>query len=134
MLLRITYYFVFLLSFKKLNKHHCLKSISDSIRRGDFSISQSGIPELRHFLYKSRSTAQFTSPRFEAPYTTSEDQQRVFRLYQYLHQRLHSNSRPLKILFHVGPNETLLGWVSQAATHDFNQMLNIISLMCEMEK
>ena len=63
-------------------------------------------------MYKSRSTAQYTSPQLEAPYNTEEEQDRLFELYIYLHQRIHSTSRPLKILFHVGPYETLLGWVS----------------------
>ena len=70
------------------------------------------IPDLRHFLYKSRSTAQCTCPEYEAPYAAADEQQRVRGLYQYLHQRIHSNTNPLKILFHVGQYETLLGWVS----------------------
>ena len=94
-----------------MTKHNCLKSIAESVKRGDYNISHAAIPELRHFLYKSRSTAQFTSPRFEAPYITEEDQQRIFRSYQHLHQRIHSTSRPLKIMYTVGEYETLLGWV-----------------------
>jgi hypothetical protein len=37
---------------------------------------------------------------------------RLMGLYQYLHHRIHSPARPLKILFHVGMKETVLGWVS----------------------
>jgi hypothetical protein len=37
---------------------------------------------------------------------------RLMGLYQYLHHRIHSPARPLKILFHVGMKETVLGWVT----------------------
>ena len=95
-----------------MNKQQCLKAISDSLSQKGYSTVQVGIPDLRHFMYKSRSTAQFTSPDFEAPYLSQEEQSRVFHLYQYLHHRIHSQARPLKILYHVGEYETLLGWVS----------------------
>lgn len=36
---------------------------------------------------------------------------RLFGLYLYLHHRIHSAARPLKILCHVGTREMLLGWV-----------------------
>lgn len=36
---------------------------------------------------------------------------RLFGMYLYLHHRIHSPARPLKILCHVGTREMLLGWV-----------------------
>ena len=86
--------------------------MNDSLARTRYRIGDVGIPDLRHFLYKAKSTAQYTSPEFEAPYQTEEDQARIFYLYHYLHGRIHNTARPLKILFHVGQYETLLGWVS----------------------
>lgn len=35
-----------------------------------------GLPEMRHVLYKCRSTAQFWSPGFQPPYTTDEEIER----------------------------------------------------------
>lgn len=100
------------LQFQRLNKYNGLRAISDSIANSSYGIRQCGISDLRHFLYKSRSTAQFTSPEIEAPYLKPEEQERLFGLYLYLHHRIHMTDRPLKILYHVGQHETLLGWAS----------------------
>jgi hypothetical protein len=35
-----------------------------------------GIPNLLHFVYKSRSTSQYTSPELEAPYNNPEEEER----------------------------------------------------------
>lgn len=35
-----------------------------------------GLPEMRHVLYKCRSTAQFWSPGFQPPYTTDDEVER----------------------------------------------------------
>ncbi|XP_048739564.1 vacuolar fusion protein MON1 homolog A-like isoform X2 [Ostrea edulis] len=98
---------------ERLNRYNGLKAISDSVANTSYSIRQCGISDLRHFLYKSRSTAQFTSPEIEAPYLKPEEQERLFGLYLYLHHRIHMTDRPLKILYHVGQHETLLGWLTQ---------------------
>ncbi|XP_067684520.1 vacuolar fusion protein MON1 homolog A-like [Haliotis asinina] len=98
---------------ERLLKYNALRAIGDALRKTSYSIQQCGIHDLRHFLYKSRSTAQYTSPELEAPYLNQSEQERLFGLYQYLHHRIHTSGRPLKILFHVGRYETLLGWVTQ---------------------
>jgi len=109
--------------FQRLIKQKCLRAISDSVHKTEYAIAEVGIPDLRHFLYKSKSTAQFTSPQYEAPYNTDEEQRRLFGLYQYLHHKIHNAARPLKILFHVGAYETLLGWVS--CIHMYIVLINI---------
>ncbi|KAK7483687.1 hypothetical protein BaRGS_00025120 [Batillaria attramentaria] len=97
----------------RLVRYNALSAINSSLRRTSYSTQQCAISDLRHFLYKARSTAQYTSPELEAPYTKPEEQERLFGLYHYLHHRIHTSGRPLKILFHVGQYETLLGWVTQ---------------------
>lgn len=47
----------------------------------------------------------------EAPYSTEEERMRLLDLYRYMHGRIHSSSRPLKLIYHVAERETLLAWV-----------------------
>lgn len=47
----------------------------------------------------------------EAPYSSEEEQLRLLDLYRYMHSRIHSTSRPLKLIYHVAERETLLAWV-----------------------
>ncbi|GIX70184.1 vacuolar fusion protein MON1 homolog A [Caerostris extrusa] len=98
---------------ERLRKYHCLEAIYKSVNSRGYSISQVGITEVRHFLYKSRSAAQFTMPGMEAPYVTSEDWTHLFGLYQYLHHRMCKSSRPLKMLYYSGERETMVGWHMQ---------------------
>ncbi|XP_051931598.1 vacuolar fusion protein MON1 homolog B isoform X2 [Hippocampus zosterae] len=84
-----------------------------------YSVSQVGVADLRHFMYKPfdvpdnhRQLTQFTSPEMEAPYHTEEEKMRLLDLYRYMHGRIHSNSRPLKLIYHVAERETLLAWVT----------------------
>ncbi|GFU35335.1 vacuolar fusion protein MON1 homolog A [Nephila pilipes] len=98
---------------ERLKKYHCLDAIYKSVNSKGYSISQVGITEVRHFLYKSRSAAQFTMPGMEAPYVTSDDWIHLFGLYQYLHHRMCKSSRPLKMLYYSGERETMVGWHMQ---------------------
>lgn len=84
-----------------------------------YSVQAVGAPGLRHFLYKPldipdhhRQLPQFTSPELEAPYSREEERQRLSDLYHRLHARLHSTSRPLRLIYHVAERETLLAWVT----------------------
>jgi len=97
---------------QKLLRCGCCKAINDSLSRRNYLMSDVGIPEIWHFIYKSRSTSQLTSPDYSAPYTSTQEQTRLFTFYQWVHNRMHSPTRALKILFHVGKYESILGWVS----------------------
>ncbi|XP_069040583.1 vacuolar fusion protein MON1 homolog B [Lepisosteus oculatus] len=84
-----------------------------------YSVTQVGVSDLRHFMYKPfdvpdnhRQLTQFTSPELEAPYSTEEERRRLLDLYRYLHSRMHSCTRPLKLIYHVAERETLLAWVT----------------------
>ncbi|XP_057701365.1 vacuolar fusion protein MON1 homolog B isoform X2 [Corythoichthys intestinalis] len=84
-----------------------------------YVVSQVGVADLRHFMYKPfdvpdnhRQLTQFTSPEMEAPYHTEEEKMRLLDLYRFMHSRIHSSSRPLKLIYHVAQRETLLAWVT----------------------
>ncbi|XP_004465119.2 vacuolar fusion protein MON1 homolog B [Dasypus novemcinctus] len=84
-----------------------------------YTVQAVGAPGLRHFLYKPldipdhhRQLPQFTSPELEPPYSREEERQRLSDLYHRLHARLHSTSRPLRLIYHVAEKETLLAWVT----------------------
>ncbi|XP_008970487.1 vacuolar fusion protein MON1 homolog A isoform X3 [Pan paniscus] len=99
---------------ERLHKRGAHLALREALRTPYYSVAQVGIPDLRHFLYKSKSSGLFTSPEIEAPYTSEEEQERLLGLYQYLHSRAHNASRPLKTIYYTGPNENLLAWVTGA--------------------
>lgn len=99
-----------------MQTQNALKSIA---KAQSYSVSQVGVSDLRHFMYKPfdvpdnhRQLTQFTSPEMEAPYSSEEERMRLLDLYRDLHGRIHSASRPLKLIYHVAERETLLAWVT----------------------
>lgn len=99
-----------------MQTQNALSSIS---KAHSYSVSQVGVSDLRHFMYKPfdvpdnhRQLTQFTSPEMEAPYSSEEEQMRLLDLYRDMHGRIHSTSRPLKLIYHVAERETLLAWVT----------------------
>eukprot|EP00038_Savillea_parva_P002481 m.114717 g.114717 ORF g.114717 m.114717 type:complete len:491 (+) comp10854_c0_seq2:327-1799(+) len=97
---------------QSLSSNGCLGEISKAVRNNSYCIDTMEVADLRHFLYKSKNIAQFTSPTLEAPYNLPGERERLFRRYQAVHHRIHSSSRPLKIYFHNGQRETMLGWIT----------------------
>uniref|UniRef100_A0A3B1KBJ2 Vacuolar fusion protein MON1 homolog n=1 Tax=Astyanax mexicanus TaxID=7994 RepID=A0A3B1KBJ2_ASTMX len=94
-------------------------ALSSIAKAQSYSVGQVGVSDLRHFMYKPfdvpdnhRQLTQFTSPELEAPYNTDEEKLRLLDLYRDLHSRIHSSSRPLKLIYHVAERETLLAWVT----------------------
>ncbi|XP_055328783.1 vacuolar fusion protein MON1 homolog A-like [Paramacrobiotus metropolitanus] len=77
-----------------------------------YSTSQSGVAELRHFVYKSTSAAQLTSPFVTVPYASSDQAEKLREFYRYLHRRMHSPTRAAKIIVVTSNTEMLLGWVT----------------------
>ncbi|XP_071562761.1 vacuolar fusion protein MON1 homolog [Temnothorax nylanderi] len=97
---------------EKLRRTNCLEAINESMNKPTVTTADIGLPEMRHVLYKCKSTAQFWSPGVKPPYTTDEEIERLLGLYQCLHHRLHSPSRPLKLIFQQLDKETMLAWVA----------------------
>ncbi|XP_053551590.1 vacuolar fusion protein MON1 homolog B isoform X2 [Bombina bombina] len=102
-----------------MEAQNSLQALSNALRGSSYSASLVGVPELLHFVYKPldipetyRQLPQFTSPEAEGPYSSAEERQRLFDLYRYLHCRIHSTTRPLRLIYHVAEKETLLAWVT----------------------
>ncbi|CAO3626159.1 unnamed protein product [Cunninghamella echinulata] len=94
-----------------LDTENILQSIQKSSEQ-HYTIADIGIPKLLHFMYKSKSHIQFTCPAYTGVYADSTNQKRLYRLYQYAFDRIHTRARPLKLYFHRGENEVLLGWIT----------------------
>lgn len=98
---------------EKLRRSNCLEPINEAMNRQEQTCAVVGIPELRHFLYKCKSTAQFYSPAVQAPYTIEEERKQLHMLYQNVHHTLHSASRPLKLLYQQMDKQNMLAWVTK---------------------
>ncbi|KAM4613705.1 vacuolar fusion protein MON1 homolog A isoform 1-T1 [Polymixia lowei] len=97
---------------ERLSKRSAYQALKDALKCPSYSVEQVGIPELRHFLYKSKSSGLYTSPELPLVYQTEEEQERLMGLYQDLRSRLHHPTRPLRSIYRCGETENLLAWVT----------------------
>lgn len=97
---------------ERLTKRSAYQALKDALKSPSYSVAQVGIPELRHFLYKSKSSGLYTSPEFPSVYESNEEQERLMGLYQDLHSRLHHPTRPLRSFYRCSETENLLTWVT----------------------
>ncbi|XP_075180690.1 vacuolar fusion protein MON1 homolog B-like isoform X2 [Anomaloglossus baeobatrachus] len=102
-----------------MEAQNSMQALAGALRCCSYSASLVGVPELLHFVYKPldipetyQQLPQFTSPEPDGPYSSEEERQRLFDLYRYLHCRIHSSARPLRLIYHVAEKETLLAWVT----------------------
>jgi hypothetical protein len=95
---------------KQLESSGSLQLIQNSLREGEYVLPSINIPNLLHFLYKSNSTSQFTSPAYTAPYNTEAEQTRLFRLYQRVHEKSRQLNVPMNIYLHTTDSESILCW------------------------
>ncbi|KAL0978629.1 hypothetical protein UPYG_G00173060 [Umbra pygmaea] len=97
---------------ERLNRRNAYQALKEALKCPSYSTAQVGIPELRHFLYKSKSSGLYTSPELPLPYQSEEEQERLMGLYQHLHSRLHHSTRPLRSIYQCGETENLIAWVT----------------------
>jgi len=99
---------------ERLERHGVINTIKTSVENASYTTSSIDLAEVRHFLYKSRTSAQFTSPLYSPCYKTEHDRRRLDSLYLSMQNRFHSVSLPLKLAHYSTQNETVLGWLTQA--------------------
>ncbi|KAM3878376.1 vacuolar fusion protein MON1 homolog A [Diretmus argenteus] len=97
---------------ERLSKRSAYQNLKEALKCPSYSVDQVGIPELRHFLYKSKSSGLYTSPELPMVYESEEKHERLMGLYQDLHSRLHHPTRPLRSIYRCGETENLLAWVT----------------------
>ncbi|KAB0803478.1 hypothetical protein PPYR_00448 [Photinus pyralis] len=93
---------------ERLRRGSCLEAINESLSSREETCMEVGFPEVRHYLYKSKSTAQFYQPHISAPY--SSNHKRLMNIYKRAHYKLHCPTRPLKLLFERTPQDAILAW------------------------
>ncbi|KAI9263955.1 vacuolar fusion protein MON1 [Helicostylum pulchrum] len=96
---------------EQMEKNNVLASIKEASDKL-YMVEEIQIPSLLHFMYKSKIHVQFTTPGFSGPYVHDSNRRRLFRLYQHVHDRMHSRARPLKLYYVNSDKEILLGWVN----------------------
>lgn len=88
-----------------------MKAINDAMNNKGINLRSIGIPEIRHFLYKSKSNAQLLCSEINIPYNTAQEFSRLEGLYYDIHHRIHNNNRPTKLIYQMYEMETILAWV-----------------------
>ncbi|RCH84542.1 Vacuolar fusion protein mon1b [Rhizopus azygosporus] len=101
-----------------------------NIKQGGYTVEDTQVPSLLHFIYKSKIQVQFTTPELSGIYLEDENKKRLHRLYQHLHDRMHHRARPLKLYYMNGEKETLLGWI----TSSFELYLKSVIKMDQKER
>lgn len=96
---------------QRLRRSNVLKVINDAMNSKGINLRTIGIPEIRHFLYKSKSNAQLLCSEITVPYNTPEEFNRLEALYYDIHHRIHNSNRPTKLIYQLHEKEIILAWV-----------------------
>lgn len=97
---------------EKLIKNNSLTAINEALGQKQICLNSIGLPDIRHFLYKSKYNTQLLASNIVAPYNTPEQFQRLLTMYYGVHNRVHDQSRPLKLILEVREHETVLAWIT----------------------
>ena len=99
---------------EKLEKLNALKAIAAAVEGSDYSCESIELPEIRHFLYKSRSSAQYTAPVAAPCYTARDQMKRLTSIFLSIQNRFHVASRQVKLCYRANSKEVILGWSTQS--------------------
>jgi len=98
-----------------LETQSCLSLIDKAVKQHNYSVSEVGIPDLLHFLYKTHGLSQMTQPQTGPPYHTKSQRKRLFRLYQQVHDNCYlDKDKPHKVYYHRSESETIVAWITNA--------------------
>ena len=109
-----------------LEKAGSIKKMEDSLQDQErLKSSVIGIPEIRHYMYKSKTTAQFLSSH-DSTYDDVEAMNRLKNIHFILKTRLHSLTRPYKLLYYSGSLENVIAWVSDKINNFLREFETIV--------
>lgn len=97
---------------ERLEKSHAMASVKEALEKSNFSTESIDIKEMRHFLYKSKVSAQFVIPSPHPVYSSAEERSRLDNAYRMLQNRFHSLSKPIKLCHWTSSRHVLLGWLT----------------------
>jgi len=94
-----------------LEKAGNVRKIEDLVRdhKNKTDPKEIGAPEIKHYLYKSKNTAQFITSDFSCG---PDRKARLQNIYYIMKTRLHSPTRPCKLLYFGGSLENVIGWAT----------------------
>lgn len=100
---------------ERLERHNIITAIKTSLDTSEYDCESLDLPEIRYFLYKSRTSAQFTSPVPALCYRSNPQQiNRLHSRFLTIQNRFLVASRPVKLCYFSTSNETILGWITQS--------------------
>lgn len=99
------------MNLQKLRRSNVLKAINDAMNTKGIDPAVIGCPEVRHFLYKSKSKAQLLCSEIMKPYDTVEEFTRLESMYYDIHHQIHNHNRPTKLIYRIHEKEMILAWV-----------------------
>ncbi|KAI9230942.1 MAG: vacuolar fusion protein MON1 [Piptocephalis tieghemiana] len=89
--------------------------LKETFRLNHYSIADVGFPGLRHFVFKSKSSLQYTSPTIQKEVgVEGEDATFYYRHYQDLQDRLYARGTPSTLHYHGCKRQITFGWSSSA--------------------
>ena len=99
---------------ERLEKQNTFAAISSALESASYTCDSIELSELRYFLYKSRSSAQYTAPVPAPCYQDPEQMKRLLSIFLSLQNRFHVASRPIKLCYRATSQELILAWATQA--------------------
>lgn len=97
---------------KDLEQHELVLPITQSLHKGRFKNVDIPVPNVRHFLYKSKTNVQFLMPSFETHYYDTHERHKLMVLYHQLHGAVHTRQGHLKVYHTTRRNLSALAWVT----------------------
>lgn len=83
----------------------------EAVLASPFVCSDTKIPHLLHFIYKSKSSQQLVSPDLTVPYNTEEDRKLLHAKYCLIHDKLHHSDQKISIYYDIDPRESVVGYL-----------------------